>query len=202
MNDSRLPSKGDLVDYIESQYPRTRTASAQADVVLHCLKSDAYYASDSTVTTTELLNDVDGATRSVLSNLEDEVGLLDKYKPQGNDSFFVHKRLGETYYSPSNVDMEEIRKDVENLLNHCQENSELREFVADQLGCRATVESIRADLVSDDFDELTKKFDKVVKRIKRKTDVDPRAHGYDEMGWRTRPNRYEVTRAIENVSAG
>lgn len=201
MENSRIPSKSEIVDYIKSKYPRTRTADQQAEMVIHSLKSDADYLEDRKITTTELLDNVDSARRGQIENLVEKVGLFKEFKPEGNDRFFYHGRLGENYYSLSQANVDEVKQDIENFLLHCRQDSDVKEFVSDELNVESTVEAIRSKLWRDDFNDLVQEFDSVVKKIQRNTDVNPSEHGYDRMGWRRRANRYQVTSQIEEVAA-
>lgn len=199
MNESFIPSKDELEDYIKSEYSRTRTSSTQADIVDYCLKMDADYVEDQKVKTSEILNNVEGARRSHVKNLVNKVGLLKEIKPQGNDNFFWHGRLGETYYSLSEAEIQDIETDINNFLNHVERDSELREFVAEELEVSPTIREIRNCLPRDELNDLVQKFDGLVKKIKRESNVEPSEHGYEEMGWRRKSNRYQVTSAIEEV---
>lgn len=199
MRDSYVPSQDEIEDYINSEYPRTRTSSTQAQIVDYCLKRNADYVEEQKVTTSDILNNVDGASRNHVKNLVNKVGLLKEIKPQGNDNFFWHGRLEETYYSLSQAQIEEIQQDINNFLNHIETNADLRQFVAEELETSPTVEHIRAQLPSEDLNDLVQKFDRLVKKIKRETSVEPSEHGYEEMGWRRQANRYQVTSAIQEV---
>jgi len=63
----------------------------------------------------------------------------------------------------------------------------------------STVEKIRNKLPSDDLNEPVQTFDKIVKRIRNETNVDPKDCGYEEMDWRRKANQYMVTPQIQEV---
>lgn len=193
----KIPSEEDLIDYIKSEYPRTRTAREQARIVRYILKRGGR-PGEKRITTTDILDDVPGATRTHIDNLVEKVGLLEKFKPQGSDSFFYYERLDKTYFSPSQVDPDEVRTDVELLISECQDVSEVREFVADELGASERIDEIQGALTAGAFDELVKRFNDIVTKLDRSS-VQQADYGYGRMGWRSRPNRFQATPAVNEV---
>lgn len=191
-----LPRKEKIVDFIKEKYPKTRTAEEQAEIVLYLGEKDVCGdgRDDKTLTTSEILDNVPGTTKTHLENLVYKVGLVRKFEPKGNDNFFTHIRRDKNYYSVSEAksDKEKFFRDFELLLQECRDSKDVKKFVAEELGISPEIRRMKGKLTKGTFQEKVARFDGLVRKLKRsKTELGD--YGYGRMGWRSTPHRYQLS---------
>jgi hypothetical protein len=191
MENMGLMSREELIELIEEQCPRLRTAPAMADVVIYVHKAGG------NVSTSEIKENVEGATDTVIRNAVEKVPLLEKFKPTGGKNFFLHARVDQIYFSPSEITEEgyrSMKQDLEMLLEDARSDPEKLDLLADKFGSDATFRGVEEKAMnafkSDPLDCMQTAGD-AIQTIKQSRQFE-RNGDYDEMGWRRRPNRYGV----------
>lgn len=181
----------ELVEYIESINPRLRTAESMARVYLYVKKYDG------NPSTTEILENVEGATKTSIDNAIEVANLIEKSETSGGDSFFVHARKDRIFYSPNQIserDFKEMQADVAKLFDDAERDEEKRKLLADEFDSNNSMQDIeKAFIESLEQDKLggLQKAGKVIQKIKQSDETQINDQ-YDILGWRTSPNKYEA----------
>lgn len=187
-----------IADHIQQHHPRIKSARSEARLVKHVHKADGV------LKTSDILEEVEGVTRTQLKNAVDH-GLLEEHSPDGGRFFFVHSRLDRSFFgeppAQSSEEFEEIQKDIQRLLEDAREDEEMLELMAEKFDTASEhsklVDEIEAQMEKDHVD-CAHTCGQAIEKIKRSDDVS-RNRNYDSIGWRSRANRYDTNGVVKRL---